>query len=1538
MDTPSSPPLESGPSPTPRLPRWLRVGVLLGMILLVQGTLAYVLSWIDPPQTPCFVAIGITEYQSNNLSSGRRSDGDLPFVNTRKAGTNRNDVQQALNDLAGHGPSEPVVVYLSAIALQADGGDVFILPSDASPDDPSTWLRLREVLEKLRACTSRQKLLVVDLTPPPPSPWLGYVYHDLASAIPRELDAVPDADRLVLCTSSPGQTPYVSRELGQSVFAHYFREALCGDADGYGDLRDGHVTVKELAAFVQARVERWSNRNRGEPQTPVLLGTGGDFALVSVDHGAPRAARPARSAREYSGLLVRHWQDRDNAYQSGAFRLTPADFQRRQAIQFQWEQQHDADHLTARMIPPHKFEAKESPPEIVPELPKKTFDEQSHVLDQQLAGAKPADAERMKKRFVEETRGKLSAADLDAAVFTHALADPRLDPAAIRLYDQLLHTTPQTLPRTAEALRIRQLADLAMRVEVLAWPRDVVETLLRTTDAGEKSLRQTPYLPGYVDLLEEPARARHDGEVRLWTRGYSSLDDAKQRLTEAAQKFERLARLNEKWRDCETALDEAFAELPWFLEAMGALPELRTPWDQAAAAAHALADTLKSSPDDKLPWLIRVERLAGQIETAEKYVKSLRQHRQALHAPFAKDALAGLDQQCRSSRADPATLRNAEAILSVAAPILRAEDRATLWQAAQILAQRLNAETLALDRQDNELPRVTATAEVKTPPLQEESRRAALRARWQFTLMELAGASEDRLRPLRQSIEQCQQDASNPAGWCDLGAKFRHVMNQEMPKQYDQETDWRQRERLAWLMPPLNFLSDVDRAKVSPTIEHRRGARERLARWRQQHCRYLACDYHGLNLESPGVVAARAFYAPKVAGKSELEAQVRMNLAAPVEPLTEKQPYSHVWLEVTRQVPPGAYEPVELRFHCPDDVWLEVAPDSAYLPALVESKEPRTLTHKVPLKATRKPKAERTGLPPPIGFLVEARFEGRSYHHLVTVPIVPSTQLVQILVSADSAEPATTLNEIRVRPGKVKQPHHVYVRNLTNRTQKVHVEVKAGETPLHKSQKLIILEPDGVRKVIFEDSAPVAELRGALTVRVLDADRHKVLQETLLRVEILSPHEYVKVAEASYEPGRGGNNKWAVQVQTSRSVVGPAIAAQLVLPVQRIPGLMGIGGGTLHVELPTQPKSPRILFAEKLRLVHTVEEEGPVYLHIDGVPRAFIYRTTFARAGEPNQPRADDRPAVRLVAPPCVMAGINCLVDVEVDNAPPGCKLEIALGRTLEDRSFKAEIVREFTHAKKQRIDLEASKDALVFAATIDDWTATFDTRAIVGARALRARLIDAGGTQIAQSRQALVIDDSPPIAHIAPTPAQVKKGTVLQVQAQGADPESGVAQVVFFYGKPDKGEIPTTAPRFKAVPANRELTQWSAALQVPADHKGPLAVSVQVVNHAGMASIDTVMLEVTDREPGKTGLGEIRGKVIEGPRPQPNLTVILTDERGKEIARTRTQADGSYVFQQLAPGRYRVVCVKPESQRRAIMGVIVEPDRGARADLALSL
>ncbi len=722
MDTLSSSPLPSALNPSAAPPRagvrrWRRVGLFVGLILLAQGMLAFLLTWIDPPREAFFRTIDLAQGHTHFTPDAWLAGHEVrPYPDkTGKALISRKDAQASLAELAQCSARQPVVLVVRAPAVQAESGNLLLLPHDADPADLSSGLRLRDVLKKFKACPSRQKLLVLDLAPPAASAWRGHVHHDLGAAILRELDALPDPDRLVLCSCAPGQTPHGSPDLGQSVFAHYLDKGLRGHADGYGADRDGRITVKELARFVQARVERWTLHNRGERQTPTLVGEGRDCVIASVDPNAPLESSPQAIARAHPEALRRLWKERDKLYQTGQYRLTSARFQSRQAW-LQFVTRNDAAPVLAcnlawtRPPSPAALErakllaAINAGQAAVPENAKKAFDEKWRVLQQQLADARPADAERIKKRFVEQMRANVPDAELDAVVFAQAVADPRLDPGTLRLYDQLLHPTPQTLPRTAEALRLRQLADLAMRVEVLAWPRDLVEAYLRCTELGEKAQRQFPCLPGYVDLLDEPMQARHDGDIRLLTRGYANPDEAKKILTAAAKQFEQLIRINNRWRACEQALDEALAELPWYFEALEALPELRDPWLGATDLAALLAATLEEKPTEK-EWWFQTERQHSQVLQADGAVVALRNSLQTLHEPFSKDALARLDRQCREPQADARTLRKAEAILSVAGPILSADRRATLWKSAQALSRRLNDEIMALDRQDDDMHR-----------------------------------------------------------------------------------------------------------------------------------------------------------------------------------------------------------------------------------------------------------------------------------------------------------------------------------------------------------------------------------------------------------------------------------------------------------------------------------------------------------------------------------------------------------------------------------------------------------------------------------------------------------------------------------------------------------------------------------------------------------------------------------------------------------------------------------------------------------------
>ncbi|HZZ78720.1 MAG TPA: hypothetical protein VFE62_09390, partial [Gemmataceae bacterium] len=918
-------------------------------------------------------------------------------------------------------------------------------------------------------------------------------------------------------------------------------------------------------------------------QSPALLGDGGDFVVASVDPNAGPETSPNPIAREYPEALQRMWKERDNYYRTGPYRLAARRFQTRQAwLQFlarndaapvlstnlKWTRPSSGKAIDRVKLLGAMNAAKEATAANV----QATFEQEWKSLQQQLTDARPTDAERVKKRFVEQVRARTLEAELDTVVFAHAVNDPQLDPGTMRLYDQLLQ--PATLPRTAEALRLRQVADLAARTDAFAWPRDVVEALLRCTELGEKAQRQFPYLPGYVDLLDEPAQTRHDGEIRLLTRGYANPEDARKSLNQAAKQFAELIALNERWRACEQALDEALAELPWYAGALEALPELREPWRLAAEQATAVGNALEKKQDGG-DWWFRIGRLRTQIEDASGAAANLKQQQESLHAPFAKDALVRLERQCRAADADAATLRQAEALLSVAAPVLQADPRVSLRKAANALSRRLNEDVLAKDRNDNEAHRITPLADGGIVKAAES---AEWRARCQIALLDLAGVSTE---SIRAALERALATPTDASAWAAVGARCEQAWSKDAPARYEEEKSWRRRERLAWLMSPAEP-TPADDAALSPAALQRQGDLERRTRWQADQHRYLARAFQTLNLDTPGIVAARDFYSHR-ADKDASAPAVRMQSIGSVAPLTEAAPQRRIELELTR----GASGPLDLHLQLADKAWLEAAPDAATLP---EGNAPQ----KIVINAKRLAKAERSGMPVPLGFLVEARCDGRTWHHVVATPIVPNTQLVQLLVSTDAEEPTSPVYDIRIRPGNVKQPHYFYVKNLTNRVQKVHVEIRAGATTLRNNQKPIVLEPDSQRKVTFDDANAVAgSIQGPLVVRVLDENRAKVLQERTLSIGILPPSEYVRVAQATYDPGANGSNKWAIQVQAARPVSGPAIAAQLVLPVQRIPGLLGVGGGTLHADVPAQAQGSRVLFAENLRLIGAVQEEGP---------------------------------------------------------------------------------------------------------------------------------------------------------------------------------------------------------------------------------------------------------------------------------------------------------------------------------------------------------
>src|SRR5947209_18405888 len=94
-----------------------------------------------------------------------------------------------------------------------------------------------------------------------------------------------------------------------------------------------------------------------------------------------------------------------------------------------------------------------------------------------------------------------------------------------------------------------------------------------------------------------------------------------------------------------------------------------------------------------------------------------------------------------------------------------------------------------------------------------------------------------------------------------------------------------------------------------------------------------------------------------------------------------------------------------------------------------------------------KPGAEQSNAPPPRGFLLAARVNGRTFHQEVST-LLPgwSAKQPQLLVGTSPRPPDAALTELGVR-ANARQPIYVFVHNPGEERRKVAVRLKAEGHP-----------------------------------------------------------------------------------------------------------------------------------------------------------------------------------------------------------------------------------------------------------------------------------------------------------------------------------------------------------------------------------------------------------------------------------------------------------------------------------------------------------
>jgi len=746
--------------------RGKKLFLTLAALLAVAGAIVGLLLYLRPAPRPAFVTLWITEYKDPGIplipyaEQDRAALSALPWQKSDGFNSQEKDrLAGELDRLTKEPPPSAVAVYLSGYVVADADGRPCLLPGDARLDDEATWLPMSSVLERLRGCRTAHKLLVLDVMYPLIAPRRGLLAADAAGLLrPLLEDAAKDGTLLLLCAAAPGQTALASEELGHTVFGHYVREGLLGAADGALERgqRDQRVTVRELAAFVAARVDRWADLNRATRQTPELFGTAADFDLVTYGvQAAPAAEMPLPDA--YPEWALAGWKLRDDWRAMPSARARPW---RRAALEEvllraegRWRggASPDAtrDDLTRRLDAFRKDGPDNAAPAPVgkprslaeaiawgskpPDLAAGELGAKYRALAAGASTALTAKAgdparvafEAQRAEFLKGFEGK--SFELGWLVVDRAAAEREPSRALVLLWDDLLRSDP-ALAEYAEVRFVHRLAELARDETVRVWPARAIADAVHVAHDGAR----LDAAPAWADPWIGPARRdaaqrRQAAEGRLFDNTPAAQAEAAVALTSLRTDLETLLRqMDELSAACRTR-DDALGLLPGLGASVELDPSLERPWVEAAEGLQEVQGLLaRGQPGD----LRRLGQAAGDL--ADQV--------QRLGTAFDQPRWAAIAAEPHGVKASDA--RALAALL--ASPWPSAPQRTALWQAYRKGAAQLWEDTRARDQADDpQAPRATnLLAPDPRRGMEDERKRGLFRGRMAIELMKVDGLAD----------------------------------------------------------------------------------------------------------------------------------------------------------------------------------------------------------------------------------------------------------------------------------------------------------------------------------------------------------------------------------------------------------------------------------------------------------------------------------------------------------------------------------------------------------------------------------------------------------------------------------------------------------------------------------------------------------------------------------------------------------------------------------------------------------------------------
>ncbi|MEI7686109.1 MAG: hypothetical protein WCL32_13880 [Planctomycetota bacterium] len=770
---------------------------LTALALAILGTVVAILLYPHAMVPPRFLPMTVREYQSPlfppnawALQDGQRLASHFEKKDDLYDKQNRDQFDKFLTRIETYADG-PLVVQLCALGRVYDGQVVLFL-GDSDPDQPGRAMPLKRVLEHMKGKTPGDRLLLLDLARPIADVRLGILANDLAAAVQAELEAA-ELPFFVLTSCSSGQMSHVSEELGASLFAYYLDIGLRGYAD---QSRDQRVTVLELAEFARKQVDRWVWANRGQRQEPRLFGKAKDFPVVQLG-GEPPSMPEAPKEKSYPAWLKAGWKERDNLYQSGAYRLAPWPFrQLEQALlrsEKRWRSGADEDDSRigpdlARTVAnfkdaimkandsaaPRAFSLAEiNDPKIeafVKEFQPK-FDRYLAKAPDPGAKIEEADKPRLEevKKLKAEILDEMKKAPFDAGVsviVASAARTPNLTPARILALVDLLGEISVTERRFSEMVYLIRLKDRISRVlDNGDWQGTTAHLALRIAIQSETVLALLGRTPAGFDpwnktLLVRGETQRLRGDKDLFTGLDYSWREAQSAYLQAEQAFRPIPLRLDILRQMLEKRDHAFVRLPgwapYLIAATRIEPREDAAWKGAMVAARGLADLLEAKDpitlDGEPTALIQWQNHAGQW-------------RKAIDDRIARLVRLGDDGKPPEYHEWHALLESSQ---------LKAEQRETMWLAARKLGLKLIQATPAPDATDAEVAAL-GIVPGDDPTARQENDRKERRVRLALEFLDLvAYAKLDAL----DAADPTSKDAK------PLARRLQEALAQGVPSQF----------------------------------------------------------------------------------------------------------------------------------------------------------------------------------------------------------------------------------------------------------------------------------------------------------------------------------------------------------------------------------------------------------------------------------------------------------------------------------------------------------------------------------------------------------------------------------------------------------------------------------------------------------------------------------------------------------------------------------------------------------------------------------